>query len=339
MTKDQYLKSLNKRLCFMLPAGETADILEEISLRFDEGFAEGLTEDTVCAGLGFPAAAAAEFLQNVRNDSRRNVKALLSLMAALLPAELYLSLSFFGNGAYGSPPYTVYFLPLLPPVVCLILKGKGWAEHLQKAPFDIPMAVCSLLMTTACVCCCVMINETMKSADSGDFLFMCICTACMLGAMAAWAVSLKNHGGKYALLFPLAGAGFAVWAAAVSGNIFGADAFYFQSGDFAVSYRILAGKYMGFFLKATFALSAACLAWAALKGDGLTLAVLSLLTGCCMGTANVYTYIMHTDPTAPDVPHADISVFIMGIVSAAFWLIFTLAIRGKYRPARKGGLQ
>lgn len=61
MTQKEYIKALNKGLRFKLPKNEIREILADIVECFEEGAAEGLSEDEISIRLGAPDAAAEEF--------------------------------------------------------------------------------------------------------------------------------------------------------------------------------------------------------------------------------------------------------------------------------------
>ncbi|MDE6592194.1 MAG: DUF1700 domain-containing protein [Oscillospiraceae bacterium] len=332
MNRKQYIRALEAGLRFRLPAEEVTEILEEIAERFEDGAAEGATEDVICAELGSPSVAAAEFLQRTAVPGKTDIlRRVLPAAISLLITGLFVYWS--GNLRYSigamRPSAIAFLLPIVPWLILLLTEGKKCVKNLRIGPADRAMALCALLLTGAGIFCVGLINEARRSPDSYDLLYMLLCTALMVGAMAAWAVSVCSHGGKYLLLLPASGAAAAIWAAAESFDFFDAYAFNFMDGDPKAKYYGYAGEYLGAFTRLIFVLSALCLICAVIRRDAFSLPTLSLLLGCCGGMSNVFFYLRRLDPMDMNAPACNISVFIPGIISAAVWLAVTLIIRGR----------
>lgn len=339
MNRKQYIRALEAGLRFRLPAEEVTEILEEIAERFEEGAAEGAAEDVICSELGAPSAAAAEFLQRAAVPEKTNIlhNALSSLIGLLLAGVFvyggcnsrYIIGEMRPNGA-------AFLLPIVPWLILLLSEGRKCVKNLRICPADRAMALCALLLTGAGVFCVGLINEALRSPDSNDLLYMLLCTGLIIGAMAAWAVSVRSRGGKYLLLLPAAGAAAAIWAAADSFDFFAAYAINFMDGDPIAKYYGYAGEYLGAFTRLMLVLSALCLIRAVIRRDAFSLPTLSLLLGCCGGASNVYFYLGRVDPMDMNVPACNISAFIPGIISAAVWLAVTLIIRGRKSSVEQG---
>ena len=332
MNRKQYIKALGAGLRFKLPAEEVAEILEEITERFEEGAAEGVAEDVICSELGSPALAAAEFLQRTAVPGTTDIlrRALPDIINLLL-AGLFIYGGCNSRYSIGAmrPNAIAFLLPIVPWLILLLSEGKKCVKNLRIGPADRAMALCALLLTGAGIFCVGLINEALRSPDSNDLLYMLLCTALMIGAMAAWAVSVRNRGDKYLLLMPAAGAAAAIWTAADSFDCFAAYAINFMDGDPKAKYYGYVGEYLGAFTRLMFVLSALCLIRAVIRRDAFSLPTLSLLLGCCGGMFNVYFYLRRLDPMDMNAPACNISAFIPGIISAAVWFAVTLIIRGR----------
>ncbi len=332
MNRKQYIKALEAGLRFRLPAEEVTEILEEIAERFEEGAAEGVAEDVICTELGSPALAAAEFLQRAATPGKTDIlRRALPCLIGLLLAGLFIYGGCNSRYLIGEmrPNAIAFLLPIVPWLILLLTERKRSVKNLRIGPADRAMVLCALLLTGAGIFCVGLINEALRSPDSKDLLYMLLCTALIIGAMAALAVSVRSRGGKYLLLLPAAGAAAAIWAAADSFDFFAAYAINFTDGDPKAKYCGYAGEYLGAFTRLMLVLSALCLIRAVIRRDAFSLPTLSLLLGCCGGASNVYFYLGRLDPMDMNAPACNISVFIPGIISAAVWLAVTLIVRGR----------
>ena len=332
MTEKQYIKALSSKLAFRLPGEAAADIIDEISRRFDEGRREGLDDSAICAGLGEPSAAAAEFIRECGGSEKLAIRSAMAAAVCLLLWAVLMGADSFTVGDRAAPIH--FLLPVIPLMIWVIFEGKGWRESLCLCASDRVMALSSLLLTGAAVCCTLLINETLVSADSLDFLYMCLCTVLVIGAMAAWAFTMSRRSEKYMLVFPVLGAGSAILAFALSFDFFAASRISYVN-DFSVEaarenlmkYHVEAGGYFRNFLLLIIVLSAVCFVWAVVKRDRLSLCTLSLLSGCLAGTANIFGFLRRIDPTDAGSPIRISAVpFIFAISCAALWLIVTLII-------------
>lgn len=332
MTGKQYIKALSSKLAFRLPGEAAADIIDEISRRFDEGRREGLDDSAICAGLGEPAEAAAEFIRECGGREKLSMRSAMATAVCLLLSAVFMGADIFTVGDRAAPIH--FLLPVIPLMIWVICEGKGWRKSLYQAACDCAMAISSLLLNGAAVCCTLLINETLMSADSLDFLYMCLCTVLVIGAMAAWAFTVSRRSEKYMLIFPVLGAGGAILAFALSFDFFAASRISYVN-DFSVEaakenlmkYHVEAGGYFRNFLLLIIVLSAVCFVWAVVKRDRLSLCTLSLLSGCLAGTADIFGFLRHIDPTDAGSPIRISAVpFIFAISCAALWLIVTLII-------------
>lgn len=332
MTGKQYIKALSARLAFRLPGEAAADIIDEISRRFDEGRREGLDESAICAGLGEPSAAAAEFIRECGGREKLSLRSAMAAAVCLLLSAVFMGADIFSAGDRTAPIH--FLLPVIPMMIWVICEGKNWRKSLYQAACDRAMAISSLLLTGAAVCCTLLVNETLVSADSLDFLYMCLCTALIIGAMAAWAFTVSRRSEKYMLVFPVLGAGGAILAFAVSFGFFAASRISYindlsveAAKENLMKYHVEAGGYFRNFLLLIIVLSAVCFVWAVVKRDRLSLCTLSLLSGCLAGTADIFGFLRRIDPTDAGSPIRISAVpFIFAIACAALWLIVTLII-------------
>lgn len=336
MTGKQYIKALSSKLAFRLPGEAAADIIDEISRRFDEGRREGLDESAICAGLGEPSAAAAEFIRECGGSEKLSIRSAMAAAVCLLLSAVFMGADFFTVGDRAAPIH--FLLPVIPLMIWVIFEGKGWRKSLCLCASDGAMAISSLLLTGAAVCLTLLVNEAMRSADSLDFLYMCLCTALIIGAMAAWAFTVSRRSEKYMLVFPLLGAGGAILAFALSFDFFAASRISYVN-DFSpeaaeenlMKYNVEAGGYFRNFLLLMILLSAVCFVWAAVKRDRLSLCTLSLLSGCLVSTADIFGYLRGLDPTEECFPITISAVpFIFAAGCAVFWLIVT-PVMGKIK--------
>lgn len=336
MTEKQYIKALSSKLAFRLPGEAAADIIDEISRRFDEGRREGLDDSAICAGLGEPAEAAAEFIRECGGREKLSMRSAMAAAVCLLLSAVFMGADIFSAGDRTAPIH--FLLPVIPMMIWVVCEGKGWRKNLYQAACDRAMAISSLLLTGAAVCCTLLVNETLVSADSLDFLYMCLCTALIIGAMAAWAFTVSRRSEKYMLVFPVLGAGGAILAFAVSFDFFAASRISYVN-DFSpeaaeenlMKYHVEAGGYFRNFLLLIIVLSAVCFVWAVVKRDRLSLCTLSLLSGCLVSTVDIFGFLRGLDPTEECFPITISAVpFIFAAGCAVFWLIVT-PVMGKIK--------
>lgn len=339
MTRKEYMKKLTARLSFRLPAEAVADIAGEISERFEEGAAEGMDEAAVCSLLGDPYAAAADFLRECGGENKPSHGRVIGITASLLLSAAFVLADPF---AVGSPTARVHMLLLAMPImIWLICEGRGWRKSLCRSACDIAMAMSAVLLTGAGVCCALLVNEAIRSPDSLDFLFMLLCTAFTVGAMAAWAFTVSRRGEKYMLILHGLGAAAAVWSAAVSFDFFGADRIRYGGNSFEhdkeaelAMYYGEAGGYFRNFLLLIILLSAACTVWAVIKRDRLSPCTLSLLLGCFASSADNLYSLRRVDPMDTEV-QVSVVPFIFTLACTAVWLAVTMVIGMGYKNSNE----
>lgn len=313
---------------------------------FDEGLAEGESEESICARLGSPEEAAAELLKKHGDDHIETVavretliKTALAMIASVFLTVLYIRLLAYNS--YHDAGRTLFALPLLPVMIWALFGRSKALKSLTKLPADGFMTAAAAFLALSGFTSGGLLSEAYRSADSYDMVYMLLTAVFIIMSMMLWEISMIKRKQKVFLLLPLAGICFALLAAAVSSWFFDAKSIGFgfvSYEEYKSIYTGYIGKYCINFLMIIVFSALAMLIYTNISRDAFTLPSSEMLLGVFSAVYNLQFYLRRLDPMAIyDVSSLNIDnrgiVIGMGAGIITLAAIVILRIRNKKEAA------
>ncbi len=206
MTRKEYLNKLQSSLCFLLPESEIADILLDMEECFDEGAAEGRTEEQVCAGLGDPKAAARDIVSIRRGLPNPARSAAMPYGVCALLGAAYFLYMFSDMPIRGAVTGTAAML--LPLLIWFILERKNFFKGVLAVRADgLALAGAAAAFLSAPLFS-MLANGILLCKPKETLLFSYGAAALTVGACVLLSVSvLKSSLPKFLCTIPAAAAG------------------------------------------------------------------------------------------------------------------------------------